>query len=145
MAHDVSPVAMFFCISGHHSSPMWLLAQLSVTPKNMFYDVKNIWSKPFVNLLSENLLRKEIELFVSKNSPKLREYHTLLSPVEEHILVTKYVQLNLTSIVRKKHVQICLCFLPIIIESNQYARDTIAADLMFCKQPKCSNLNVNRS
>ena len=115
-----------------------------LTRNNLFYNLENIGSKPFVNLLSESLLRKDVELFASqcRKSPKLRTYHTLFPPFEEHCLATKYVQLNLPFIVRKRLAQIRLGVLPIRIESDRYARDKIAAELRFCKQPKCTNQTV---
>ena len=57
-------------------------------------------------------------------------------------MATKYVQLNLPFIVRKRLAQIRLGVLPIRIESDRYARDKIAAELRFCKQPQCVNQTV---
>ena len=77
-----------------------------------------------------------------RKSPKLRTYHTLFPPFEEHNLSTKYVQLNLPFIVRKRLAQIRLGVLPIRIESDRYAREKTAAELRFCKQPQCVNQTV---
>ena len=111
---------------------------------NLFYNVDEMGPKPFLNLLSESLLRKDVEMFASqcRKSPKLRIYHTLFPPFEEHNLSTKYVQLNLPFIVRKRLAQLRLGVLPIRIESDRYARDKIAAELRFCKQPQCVNQTV---
>ena len=115
-----------------------------MTRNNLFYNVDNIAPKVFVNLLSESLFKKDIDMFASQclKSPKLRTYHTLFPPFEEHTLATKYVQLNIPFIVRKRLAQIRLGVLPIRIESDRYARDKIAAELRFCKQPKCTNQTV---
>ena len=104
----------------------------------------NIGSKPFLNLLSDSLLKKDVEMFASqcRKSPKLRTYHTLFPPFEEHNLSTKYVKLNLPFIVRKRLAQVRLGVLPIRIESDRYARVKIAAELRFCKQPHCINQTV---
>ena len=77
-----------------------------------------------------------------RKSPKLRTYHTLFPPFEEHNLSTKYVKLNLPFIVRKRLAQVRLGVLPIRIESDRYARVKIAAELRFCKQPHCINQTV---
>ena len=115
-----------------------------LTRNNLFYNVDNIGSKPFLNLLSDSLLKKDVEMFASqcRKSPKLRTYHTLFPPFEEHNLSTKYVKLNLPFIVRKRLAQVRLGVLPIRIESDRYARVKIAAELRFCKQPHCINQTV---
>ena len=74
-----------------------------------------------------------------KKSPKLRTYCTLFPPFEDHVLSTKYVHLNLPFLIRKRFAQIRLGVLPIRIESDRYARDKVAAEHRYCKQPKCVN------
>ena len=115
-----------------------------LTRNNLLYNVNDMGSKLFVTMLSESLLRKDVEMFASqcRKSPKLRTYHTLFPPFEEHNLSTKYVQLNLPFIVRKRITQIRLGVLPIRIESDRYARDKVAAELRYCKQPNCVNQTV---
>ena len=54
-----------------------------------------------------------------------------------------YTKLSLPFIVRKRLAQIRLGVLPIRIESDRYARDSVAAELRYCKQPKCVNQSRN--
>ena len=115
-----------------------------LTRNNLLYNVNNMGSKPFTTLLSESLLRKDVEMFTSqcRKAPKLRGYHTLFSPFEDRSLATEYTQLNLPFIIRKRLAQIRLGVLPIRIESDRYARDKVAAELRYCKQPNCVNQTV---
>ena len=55
-----------------------------LTRNNLFHNVSNIGSRPLVKLLSESLLRKDVEMFASqcRKSPKLGTYNTLFPPFE---------------------------------------------------------------
>ena len=108
---------------------------------DLFYNVNYTPPKVLVTSLSKSLLSKDIEMFDTqcKKSPKLRTYCTLFPPFEDHSLSTKYVHLNLPFLIRKRLAQIRLGVLPIRIESDRYARDKVAAELRYCKQPKCVN------
>ena len=78
-----------------------------------------------------------------QNCEILRAYNKLFSPFENHVSACKYTQLSLPFIVRKRLAQIRLGVLPIRIESDRYARDSVAAELRFCKQPNCVNQTGN--
>ena len=118
---------------------------LVLSRNNLFFSVDSCGPKQFVKLLSESLLRKDIEMFSSqcRKSAKLRTYNKIFSPFDVHESACKYTQLSLPFIVRKRLAQIRLGVLPIRIESDRYARDSVAAELRFCKQPKCVNQTGN--
>ena len=102
--------------------------------------------KILITSLTKSLLTKDIEMFANqcKKSPKLRTYCTLFPPFEDHVLSTKYVHLNLPFLIRKRIAQIRLGVLPIRIESDRYARDKVAAEHRYCKQPKCVNQTAGK-
>ena len=82
---------------------------LVLTRNNLFFSVDSFGPKQFVQMLSESLLRKDIEMINSqcRKAPKLRTYNKLFSPFADHVSACKYTQLSLPFIVRKRHLLTC--------------------------------------
>ena len=116
-----------------------------IARNDLIFDIESVPSKVICKNLENSLLQKDVAMFRTQclRSPKLRTYNSLFSVFVDNCIIVNYSRLCLPFIVRKRLSQLRLGVLPLRIETDRYQRVKVDASQRFCKQPKCTNNDVN--